>query len=111
MEYSYTSIFNWLPPVYSSCTIELFEVYVSSYAVTLTVYILQRFNISIDTSYSRSIVTYSITILSVSFVIVTRYNKLITSSETKDGGFQETLADSFILILNTRSSTGLIPVY
>ena len=45
-----------LPPIYSSCIIELSEVYFSSYAVTVTVYILQRFNLSIETAYSRSFV-------------------------------------------------------
>ena len=35
----------------------------------------------------------------------------MTPSATKDGEFHKTLADSFILILNSRSSTGLIPVY
>ena len=35
----------------------------------------------------------------------------MTSLAKKDGQFQKTLADSLILIWNSRSSTGLIPVY
>ena len=49
--------------------IELSEVYVSSNAVTKTVYILHRFNISIDTSYSRSIVVSFTTIVLLSVMI------------------------------------------
>ena len=91
--------------------IELFEVYFSSYAVTLTVYILQRLNISIDTSYSDSGVSIFTNSLPLPSLMTTPYLKEITSLATKDGGFHETLAGSFILILNVRSSTSVIPVY
>ena len=78
---------------------ELSEVYWLSYAVTLTVYILQILNISIDTSYSHSVVTISTNALSLSSLMTTRYDKELTSSETKDGGFHTTIAYSFILTL------------
>ena len=88
--------------------IELSEVYWLSYAVTIRVYMLQILNIS--TSYSHSVVTISTNMLSLSLIMTTRYDKVLTSSATNDGGFHTTIAYSFILILKKSSSTGPIAI-